>query len=68
MANSGRGAWPKKCACGAEHTRDGWRKLAFVGRLPSCGEDALEIRNCVCGSSIAVEIREIEEEERDAEA
>jgi hypothetical protein len=56
--------WPKRCACGAQYSRAEWTKLALVGRLTAADNDRLEIRNCVCGSSIAVEIADLDEDER----
>jgi len=39
----------KRCGCGRTHTRAEWLTLPFVGL--SYG---LELRNCACGSTIAV--------------
>lgn len=43
----------KVCGCGRSHTRLGWLALRWVGTL--CDEaEHLELRNCECGSTIAV--------------
>ncbi|HEX8793459.1 MAG TPA: response regulator [Polyangiaceae bacterium] len=39
----------KVCACGREYTRSGWKGLLVVGSMGS-----VELRNCSCGSSIAL--------------
>lgn len=39
----------KVCACGREYTRSGWKSLPVVGSMGS-----FELRNCRCGSSIAL--------------
>ena len=43
----------KQCSCGIEYTAEGWAKLPCRGVLDD-GVERLEIRNCSCGSSIAV--------------
>jgi CheY-like chemotaxis protein len=46
----------KQCGCGREYTRDQWLALGLCGRIHVPGGGiALELRNCVCGSSIAVQ-------------
>jgi CheY-like chemotaxis protein len=46
----------KQCGCGRDYTRDQWVTLHLCGRIHVPGSGlALELRNCVCGSSIAVE-------------
>lgn len=47
------------CSCGETHTLEQWRKLPLRGvQTFSDGLDPpkLEIRNCVCGSTRALEI------------
>ncbi len=39
----------KRCSCGREYTRSGWKDLRVVGSM-----GAVELRNCPCGSSIAL--------------
>ena len=42
-----------KC-CGRAHDSDTWAALHFVGVQP--GEPDLELRNCLCGSTLALEV------------
>ena len=39
----------KRCSCGHEYTRSGWKALRVVGTM-----GPVELRNCACGSSIAL--------------
>jgi CheY-like chemotaxis protein len=39
----------KRCGCGREHTRAGWKALRLCGEMWG-----VELRNCVCGSSLAL--------------
>jgi hypothetical protein len=55
--------WPKRCACGAVYSREKWMELPLVGRLNAAENDHLEIRNCVCGSSLAVEIDDVDHDQ-----
>lgn len=41
------------CGCGAEHAAEGWARLQYVGEIND-GVERLELRNCRCGSSIAI--------------
>lgn len=45
--------WPKACACGAIWWPARFRALVYVGEWAFEGE-SLELRNCVCGSTIAI--------------
>jgi len=46
----------KTCpACGREYTRSGWEDLPLVGTQQFPGDPALELRNCYCRSTIAME-------------
>jgi len=47
--------WPKRCACGACYWPAAWSALPFVGHLDVCDDELIELRNCRCGSTIAVE-------------
>lgn len=50
----------KQCGCGREYTRGQWLALHLCGRMHVPGSGiALELRNCVCGSSIAVECDDV---------
>lgn len=44
----------KECSCGATHTLGEWVKLPLVGHCEDGGGGTLELRNCRCGSTIAV--------------
>lgn len=53
--------FPKACRCGLSHGSVAWRKLKFVGRNVTPEDDegpavTLELRNCPCGSTIAIEV------------
>jgi hypothetical protein len=48
--------WPVACACGRAYTQEQWTTLRLVGAQDD--EDAeLEMRVCVCGSTISVTVR-----------
>lgn len=53
----------KRCACGRRHAPLEWLTLPLVGVWPEeeTGGAALELRNCPCGSTIAVELPIIRE-------
>jgi hypothetical protein len=41
------------CACGRPYSHDAWQALPWDGDMPSgIGEYVLELRRCVCGSTI----------------
>jgi CheY-like chemotaxis protein len=47
----------KRCSCGREHTRAQWAALARCGRMHLVRRHAvLELRNCDCGSTLALQI------------
>lgn len=46
---------PKQCLCGASYPADAWQKLPYVGIMDD-GIDRLELRNCPCSSTIAIEL------------
>lgn len=49
-------SWPKRCnCCGREYSRDEWLSLPWVGLQPPDAPE-LELRNCGCRSTIAVEL------------
>lgn len=44
----------KECrCCGRVHGARQWRLLPYVG-IQHFGEEQLELRNCVCGSTLAI--------------
>ena len=51
------GPWPKKCRCGQCWTAESWAALFFVGYADGGEDGELELRNCVCGSTLAVQRR-----------
>lgn len=53
---SERAAWPKRCACGAEWCAATWQHLPYVGRMDYDGVDPLELRTCLCSSTLAVKV------------
>lgn len=44
-----------RCACGRTYTLSQWLKLRLIG-LQREGEQVLELRNCVCGSTCSEEV------------
>jgi hypothetical protein len=47
--------WPVRCACGRSWSRDQWTSLSLVGKLLT-EDDSLELRQCVCLSTLAVDV------------
>jgi hypothetical protein len=47
----------KRCGCGRCFTRAQWRELQYVGAQVDDIE-TLELRNCPCGSTIAVVVEQ----------
>ena len=45
----------KQCACGQSFTIEQWRRLKRLGELDD-GVDLLELRDCPCGSTLAIVI------------
>ncbi len=50
--------WPKKCnRCNKTYDADAWEKLSYVGVQkgdPDIEVPDLEMRNCSCGSTLAI--------------
>lgn len=46
----------KKCGCGHSYTLQGWRRLDLRGYMGDSdyGMEMMELRNCACGSTLAV--------------
>jgi len=44
----------KKCSCGLPYTEEEWKQLYFVGYQRFDWGEEQELRNCVCGSTLAV--------------
>lgn len=54
----------KRCSCGVVYTAAGFAALPFVGNMLSedeTGAYCAQLRNCPCGSTIAVETRVADE-------
>lgn len=49
------GPWPKACGCGRSYTEHEWSLLKYIGEMVD-PEESCELRNCACGSTIAVAI------------
>ena len=61
MTTYTKGEFPKACGCcGKSHSEAEWRKLflcGYTGALVGVSDTlALEMRNCECGSTLAVEV------------
>jgi hypothetical protein len=46
----------KRCGCGKSYDIASWQMLPFVSRW-NTGDEVLELRNCTCSSTLAVEVR-----------
>jgi hypothetical protein len=46
---------PKRCGCGLVHDAPAWEALARLGVQRGREED-LELRNCACGSTLAISV------------
>ncbi len=46
----------KKCACGNHYTMAQWNSLRLIGQqdYEEDGDKKLELRDCTCGSTIAI--------------
>lgn len=44
------------CACGCRYDADGWKCLAYVGRMDDGFGGQLELRNCPCKSTLAIPV------------
>lgn len=45
----------KRCSCGKEYDPDEWQNLPYVGVWDLGIGTVLSLRNCSCGSTLAVE-------------
>lgn len=48
--------FPKQCACGRSFSEAEFVALPFVGHQESASAPVQELRNCPCGSTLAVEV------------
>lgn len=55
--------WPKACGCGEVWSRDQWPELPPIGRYLAGAEGWIELRTCVCGSTLVVGATELTEED-----
>jgi hypothetical protein len=46
--------WPKICRCGAVWAQRPWAEQPLVGYADGDEDGELELRNCTCGSTLAV--------------
>ncbi len=51
--------FPKTCACGRVHSREAWSLAPLLGTW-ELGEEVLELRNCACGSTMAIPVIQTE--------
>jgi hypothetical protein len=58
-------AWPKKCGCGRSYSAEEWLELPAGGRM-ALGDDEgeIDLRHCVCESTISVLVSDLEEDDR----
>jgi DnaJ-class molecular chaperone len=49
----------KICGCGADFTRRQWKRLPHAGEMADGLGGVLELRNCACGSTIAIQLRSV---------
>lgn len=52
-------AWPKVCGCGIQHSVAAWLAAVAVVQDAFAHEGELELRDCVCGSTIAVDVTDL---------
>ena len=45
-----------QCSCGQSFTLAQWQQLPFVGTQATLDDELLELRNCSCGSTRAIDI------------
>lgn len=46
----------KQCKCGCVYTHEEWDELDFVGLQDDFDGGLLEMRNCICSSTICVRV------------
>lgn len=50
--------FPKRCACGRVYARSEWGRLRLVGHQDDGEGGLLELRDCTCKSTLAVQVTE----------
>ena len=53
----------KRCSCGKVYDREHWEALPLVGPSRMDWGEVQELRNCVCGSTIAIVLEEGEQQD-----
>lgn len=48
--------WQKECRCGVSYTHAAWQRLPYVGLQDDFDGGWLEMRNCVCHSTLCVRV------------
>lgn len=49
--------WPKQCSCcGAAWTHEAWNDLPSIGIMPSADGESLELRLCLCRSTLSIPV------------
>lgn len=46
----------KRCLCGASYSVETWAQLRFVGTQDDFDGGLIELRDCTCSSTIAIEL------------
>ena len=47
--------WPKSCGCGETWSEAEWAELPLVGHYLAGRDGWIELRTCVCGSTMVIE-------------
>jgi hypothetical protein len=53
----------KRCSCGKVYNREHWEALALVGQPRMDWGEVQELRNCSCGSTIAIVLEQGEQQD-----
>lgn len=46
----------KKCSCRKKYTLSAWKELKYVGEMTGIDGDVWEMRDCVCESTLMIQI------------
>jgi hypothetical protein len=52
--------WPKSCRCGEVWSRTEWPELPPIGRYLAGTDGWIELRTCVCGSNLGVNVADLD--------
>ena len=58
--------WSKPCSCGREYNWSEWNHLDYVG-IQNDGVSTIELRNCCCRTTLAIEVLEQEQQQLNEE-